>query len=95
MAIYHAQPERLGLADGRLLSGPQKMRYSKPLLIKRWSWGVNDMRPRQYAAQIMQLKTREERKHYLDNVVPEHYKMWVKGYVEDWWKRGIKVNKDG
>ena len=41
-----------------------------------------DKWPRQYAHEILQLKTREERKAALMNV-PENIRDWVKFYVED------------
>jgi len=41
-----------------------------------------DKMPRQYAHEILQLKTREERRTALMNV-PENIRDWVKFYVED------------
>ena len=38
------------------------------------------MRPRQYAAQIIALKTREERRAALEEV-PEEYRAWVRTLV--------------
>ena len=40
----------------------------------------NEKRPRHYIAEIMALKTREERKEALDKV-PEEYKEWVRKSV--------------
>lgn len=42
---------------------------------------TNKKRPREYASEIMQLKTKEDRIKALD-AVPEHFKLWVKGYVK-------------
>lgn len=39
-----------------------------------------EKRPRHYAAEIVQMKTREERRKALEQV-PEHLREWVKGYV--------------
>lgn len=48
--------------------------------------GVTTLRPRQYAAEIIKLKTRDERRAYLDTV-PVEYRAMVEFYVWDWWAR--------
>lgn len=53
---------------------------------------MTDKRPRQYAAEIVKLKSRAERKQALENV-PEHLRDWVKRIVEI--SYGIRANKAG
>ena len=43
--------------------------------------------PRHYAADILKLTTREERRAYLETEVPEEIREWVRFYVLDWWWR--------
>ena len=40
-----------------------------------------EKRPRHYAAEILALKTKAERREYLEKYVPEKYRRMVKGYV--------------
>lgn len=46
----------------------------------------NFIRPREYAANILKLTTREERKAALDKV-PEELKQWVELYVRNEFER--------
>lgn len=47
--------------------------------------------PRQYAIDILKLKTKEERVAYLENEVPDKYKDWVSDYVRTWWPRRLRI----
>lgn len=50
---------------------------------------INEKRPRQYAAEIMKLKTREERTNALEKV-PDEFRGWVEFYVRDAFERNKK-----
>lgn len=50
------------------------------------------MKPRHHAAEILKLKTLEERRAYLKRNVPPAFQEWVKIYVRLWWK-GRKKNE--
>ena len=44
---------------------------------------MTDKMPRHYAADIIAIKSRDERYEYLNSRVPEIYRAWVKELVED------------
>lgn len=46
---------------------------------------MNEVRPRVHAINVLRLKSKKERRQYLDEQVPEKYKNWVMDYVRCWW----------
>ena len=55
---------------------------------------VTDKRPRHYADEILQLKTKAERKKALDNV-PSHFSDWVRKIVEISYAVRANKNRNG
>ena len=55
---------------------------------------MNERRPRQYAAEIIAMRTAEERAAALDQV-PEELRDWVRDLVEDYfWRRRIMRRRE-
>lgn len=43
-----------------------------------------EMRPRHYAANILELKNKDEQRKYFKEQVPDNYKQWVLKYLRMW-----------
>ena len=56
--------------------------------------GTGFVWPRQHAANIIKLKTKEERKEYIESKVPPELQGWVRSYVEQWWQLNRKERKN-
>ncbi|MEZ0147975.1 MAG: hypothetical protein AB9Q22_10115 [Candidatus Reddybacter sp.] len=49
-----------------------------------------ELRPREYARRCAALGSKEERRAYLEEVVPGHFRDWVRLYVEQAFRQGSK-----
>lgn len=53
----------------------------------------DELRPRHYAAKCCALPSRAERRAYLEEVVPGHFRDWVRLYVEFEFERKEKKRR--
>jgi len=47
---------------------------------------ITEKRPREYALDILRLKTKEDMQNYMSERVPPEFQEWVKKYIRQWWK---------
>lgn len=48
---------------------------------------ITEKRPREYAIEVLEIEDKQGRSDFLTSSVPDHYKEWVRRYVQLWWPK--------
>lgn len=55
---------------------------------------VAERRPRHYAMEVLRIRDKEERAAYLEKMVPDHFREWVKRYISMWWQDRERILRE-